>query len=827
MNNMKYALTLREEEIKKRVAEDFFAKFETAHILGNVDFCVSVQDGLGLTTDSDIQSLLWAESKKGNKEDINESFVQLVLTIGKEKTNEKYMPPSYLGAFDAEKIAFIEYHKILHIFSQNDFNWNVTPSNHETKEFRQLYALCEKILDEEKTIFNFESDEKELKEFIKNNLASGKTEKIQVTKNNFIAVFNKWCEEVMPDIQMNWEQAKKVNIFCGDFFLADLINDTTKTLYEKLDVVFSDGKYRFQREIDKLLGTEMSKTTQLKSVKKYKAFWNKYERPPKEEHWQWFIERKDLLVPQDVRERKGSFFTPKKWVELSQKYIADVLGEDWQDDYYIWDCCAGTGNLLKGLSNKRNVFASTLDKGDVGIMKELADQNVLPVFENNIFQFDFLNDDLQSEKVPEQLRKILADENERKKLVIYINPPYAEASNGRTSKGTGENRKDLSKTMIRDKYFDIYGSAVNELFAQFFIRIKEEIQCCKLVQFAKLKALCAPNFAKFRERFDSKFEKGFLVPADTFDNVSGKFPIGLVIWDLNNKDNIQDEKIFDCYDSDGNYLFKKNIISVTKNNIINKWLHKYFDTGSEKIAYLRFVPNDFQNNKGVYIVIKPNESDVRESRITTITTNNLIIISMYLAIRQCIEATWLNDRDQFLYPNDGWKTDQEFQSDCLAYTLLHGQNRISATHGTNHWIPFTESEVNAKQAFESTFMTDFMKGRLKKQDSAQGELDLAKTESTVYDGTQKIVFSEEAKAVLEAGKELYKYYYSKPHITKEANNASFYDIRASFQGIGSSGKMNNSSTDEKYNALIADLRTKQKILAKKIEPKVYEYGFLK
>ena len=777
---MIYDFNLREEEIKKRVADDFFAQFETSHILGNVDFCVSVQDGLGLTTDSDIQSLLWAESKKGNKEDINESFVQLILTIGKEKTNEKYMPPSYLGAFDAEKIAFIEYHKILHIFSQNDFNWNVTPSNHETKEFRQLYSLCEKIIDEEKTIFKFDTDEKELKEFIKTNLKSGKNEKIQVTKNNFIAVFNKWCEEVMPDIQMNWEQAKKVNIFCGDFFLADLINDTTKTLYEKLDVVFSDGKYRFQREIDKLLGTEMSKTTQLKSVKKYKAFWNKYERPPKEEHWQWFIERKDLLVPQDVRERKGSFFTPKKWVELSQKYIADVLGENWQDDYYIWDCCAGTGNLLKGLSNKRNVFASTLDKGDVGIMKELADQNVLPVFENNIFQFDFLNDDLQSEKVPEQLRKILADENERKKLVIYINPPYAEASNGRTSKGTGENRKDLSKTMIRDKYFDIYGSAVNELFAQFFIRIKEEIQCCKLVQFAKLKALCAPNFAKFRERFDSKFEKGFLVPADTFDNVSGKFPIGLVIWDLNNKDNIQDEKIFDCYDSDGNYLFKKNIISVTKNNIINKWLHKYFDTGSEKIAYLRFVPNDFQNNKGVYIVIKPNESDVRESRITTITTNNLIIISMYLAIRQCIEATWLNDRDQFLYPNDGWKTDQEFQSDCLAYTLLHGQNRISATHGTNHWIPFTESEVNAKQAFESTFMTDFMKGRLKKQDS--GELELTKTESSIYDGTQKIVFSQEAKAVLEAGKELYKYYYSKPHITKEANNASFYDIRAAFQG---------------------------------------------
>lgn len=825
---MKYALTLREEEIKKRVANDFFGKFETAHILGNIDFCVSVQDGLGLTVDSDIQSLLWAESKKGNKEDINESFVQLVLTIGKEKTNEKYMPPSYLGAFDAEKIAFIEYHKVLHIFSQNDFNWNVTPSNHETKEFRQLYSLCEKILDEEKTIFNFDSDEKELKEFIKNNLAAGKTEKIQVTKNNFIAVFNKWCEEVMPDIQMNWEQAKKVNIFCGDFFLADLINDTTKTLYEKLDVVFSDGKYRFQREIDRLLGTEMSKTTQLKSVKKYKAFWNKYERPPKEEHWQWFIERKDLLVPQDVRERKGSFFTPKKWVELSQKYIADVLGEDWQDDYYIWDCCAGTGNLLKGLSNKRNVFASTLDKGDVGIMKELADQNVLPVFENNIFQFDFLNDDLQSEKVPEQLRKILADENERKKLVIYINPPYAEAGSASTITGFGENKTNVSNTnKTWFDYVNALGKASRELFVQFFIRIYFEISGCFLCEFSKVKHIQSPNFDTFRTIFKAKLEKMFIVPGNTFDNVKGQFPIGFFIWNTHIEDHFE-ECLSDVYDENADSIKEKRFCNYSNYKTINEWFKKFVDKENNELSAMCCIGTDFQHQNYVNIDFKDYIKGVGNAKGIAkfgITKNNLLVSCIYFSVRLCIPQSWLNDRDQFLYPNDGWKTDLEFQSDCLAYTLLHGQNRISAAHGTNHWIPFTESEVNAKQAFESTFMTDFMKGRLKKQES--GELDLAKTESTVYDGTQKINFSEEAKTVLEAGKELYKYYYSKPHVTKEANNASFYDIRASFQGIGSSGKMNNSSTDEKYNALIADLRTKQKLLAKKIEPKVYEYGFLK
>ena len=825
---MSYDLSLREEEVKKRVAEDFFRKFETSHILGNVDFCVSVKDGLGLITDSEIQSLLWAESKKGNKEDINASLVQLILTIGKEKTNEKYMPPSYIGAFDAEKIAFIEYHKVLHIFSQNDFNWNVTPSNHDTKEFKLLYSLSEKILDEEKTIFKFDSDEKELKEFIRNNLASGKSEKIQVTKNNFIAVFNKWCSEVMPDIVMNWELAKKLNIFCGDFFLADLINDNSKTLYEKLDVVFNDGSYKFQRSVDKFLGTENNKSTQLRNKKNYKAFWNRYERPPKEEHWQWFIERKDLLVPQDVRERKGSFFTPKQWVELSQKYVADVLGEDWQDDYYIWDCCAGTGNLLKGLSNKRNVFASTLDKGDIGIMKELADQNVLPIFENNIFQFDFLNDDLQSEKVPEQLRKILTDENERKKLVIYINPPYAEAGNVKQLSGTGENKTNVSNiNKTWNDYIDFLGKASRELFVQFLIRIYFEIPGCILCEFSKVKHIQSPNFDTFRELFKAKLEKMFIVPGSTFDNVKGNFPIGFFIWNTQNREKF--EEIFsDVFNEESICLEKKRFCNYSNFRTINDWFKNYIDKSESELSSMCCIGTDFQHQNYVNIDYKDYIKGVGNAKGIAkfvITKNNFQVSCIYFSVRQCIPQSWLNDRDQFLYPNDGWKTDLEFQSDCLAYTLFHGQNRISATHGINHWIPFTESEVNAKQAFESTFMIDFLKGRLKKENST--DLGLIETANSIYDGSQKIIFSEEANAVFEAGKELYKYYYSKPHVTKEANNASFYDIRAAFQGTGASGKMNNTSTDEHYNELIAELRARQKILAKKIEQKVYEYGFLK
>jgi hypothetical protein len=58
-------------------------------------------------------------------------------------------------------------------------------------------------------------------------------------------------------------------------------------------------------------------------------------------------------------------------------------------------------------------------------------------------------------------------------------------------------------------------------------------------------------------------------------------------------------------------------------------------------------------------------------------------------------------------------------------------------------------------------------------------------------------------------------------------NASLYDIKEFFQQRNANGKMNNKSEDEKYNELIGNLREALKVLAQKIEPKVYEHGFLK
>jgi hypothetical protein len=203
-----------------------------------------------------------------------------------------------------------------------------------------------------------------------------------------------------------------------------------------------------------------------------------------------------------------------------------------------------------------------------------------------------------------------------------------------------------------------------------------------------------------------------------------------------------------------------------------------------------------------------------------INSNNLIKASIYFAVRKCISANWLNDRDQFLYPNDYWKTDIEFHNDCLAFTLF--SNNIQSQFGINHWIPFTEEEVNAQEKFANNFMSDFINGKLK-SDQVENKLFSEENKDEIYANKLK-KFSDEAKAVFDAGKELWKYYHSQKDINV---NASFYDIREYFQGRNDKGRMNSRSTDEKYTELIGNLRVKLNIVADKIKPKIYEYGFLK
>lgn len=805
---MKYK-NIREEELKNKVGADWFRQFDTTEILGNIDFTVlPKQDSLFGRT-----PLLWAEAKTGNF-DIPTMFVQLILTIGKARTFDKTLPPAFLGAFDFKKIAFVDYINVQGIFFLNDFNWNVTPSNHDTKEFKLIKERIESVLKVKTYVFDYQKDEKELKTFIKNNVAKATTKsKIKIDKNNFIPIYLRWIEIVKPIIDVNWDELKKNDILDSDFYLADLFVDDKGTesldddltIRDSLFVVFQNQGYKIAKENIKQM---FDATINIRNKDAYTQFWKLYKRPPIKEFQDYIIERRDLLVPQDIRERKGAFFTPRIWVELSQKYLTDYLGEDWQDDYYIWDCAAGTGNLLAGLTNKYNIYASTLDQADINVMHERIDHGA-NLLKNHVFQFDFLNDDFS--KLPQSLQDIINDPEKRKKLVIYINPPYAEATTSKTVTGTGENKAGVTTNFrIKELLNPKIGNASNEIFALFMAVIYERMQGCILGQFSKVKFVNGSNFKKFKEFFLADYLTGFAVPAETFDNVKGKFPIAFTIWNTSVKSKISTIET-DIYDKNGNYSGAKTFYGNLPKSI-NKWIKSFDGNEDDKIGLIVSCAPDFQHNSQLAILSKQ-----QKRYCFNITGQNLIKSSIYFSARHCLNASWLNDRDQFLWPIDGWQTDIEFQNDCFTFTLFYSANSITSAEGTNHWIPFTEQEVNAQNRFESHFMTDFINGKIKNE--SEGKLFDNETTQSI-----KREFSEEAKAVFDAGRELWKYYHSKPNVNV---NASLYDIREYFQGRNDKGRMNSKSDDETYMELIGELRNKLNFLADKIKPKIYKYEFLK
>lgn len=802
---MKYK-NIREEELKHKVAQDYFWLYDCTKIIGNVDFCVCMHQEQKQA--SDIESILWAEAKRGSS-DIYKSIVQLILTIGKERTFDKYLPPTFLGAFDGEKIAFIPYNDIHEVFYINDFNWNVAPSNHSTKEFKLVYDKVKKIIESKALLFDFINDDRELKKFIKKNFVVGKfgLNKIKIDKNNFMVIYNKWLKYVKPTIAVKWENAKKIGLIDGDFYLADLLSADNMTLKDKLFVLLKKDHYEMDRGEDEM-GLKTILTVYFTDNQvAHTQFWNKYERPPKEEYWDYIVERRDLLVPQDIRERKGSFFTPEIWVELSQKYLADTLGEDWQDEYYVWDCAAGTGNLLAGLTNKYNIWASTLDQQDVNVMHDRIN-NGANLLHDHVFQFDFLNDEFlpksKGGKLPDKLYDIINDTEKRKKLVIYINPPY--------KRGLG-----VAYTKMHN---DEIGEAKDELYIQFLYRIYKEINGCKIGVFSTLKLLNAPDFVKMRNFFKAKLLKLFVVPAYTFDNVKGKFPIGFQIYDTSI--NVSFTSIIaDVYDEKGTLIGTKEFSTYDNSVFLNEWIASYKDK-TNPIGKLIFNSNDFQHQNRIRITNFETVVLGGDGKFP-ITKSNLLVSSIYFSVRHCIEATWINDRDQFLYPNDGWKLDTEFKNDCLAFTLFHGQNKISCKDGINHWIPFTEKEVDAREKFDSNFMSNFIKGKQNPPKKSTFMINLVFEPEISYE-TGPLKFSPEAQAVFDAGRELWKYYHQQPNVNV---NASLYDIKEYFQGRNEKGKMNSKSNDEKYMKLLNNLKDKLQILAEKIEPKVYEYGFLK
>ena len=149
-------------------------------------------------------------------------------------------------------------------------------------------------------------------------------------------------------------------------------------------------------------------------------------------------------IDDTVRRNNGIFLTPTLFVDYAHKMISEQLGENWKDEYVVWDNCCGSKNLTRDYKFKE-LYCSTLFDSELNIGERYNK-------EATSFQFDFLNDYIpmpgelvQSDtKIPEGLLNAL---KENKKIVFFLNPPYATVTN--FQKDGSENKQTTIETFVQ------------------------------------------------------------------------------------------------------------------------------------------------------------------------------------------------------------------------------------------------------------------------------------------------------------------------------------------------------------------------------------------
>jgi len=182
------------------------------------------------------------------------------------------------------------------------------------------------------------------------------------------------------------------------------------------------------------------------------------------------------------------------------------------------------------------------------------------------------------------------------------------------------------------------------------------------------------------------------------------------------------------------------------------------------------------------------------------------------AVRRIPKATWLNDRDQFLSPQN--ELPKEFIVDCMVWNLYSNSNQTAAMKDVkyegekyqidNHFFPFLKSEIKGWKITDSDIQNSL---------SAGEDRFVAKwlTEQTL---------SEEAKTVLEVGRKVWKYYFEHLNELKttkfkiETWDAGWWQVR---------NALNDQNLGED---LSKELKSAHDQLKAKLLPKVYEYKFL-
>lgn len=704
------------------------------------------------------------------------------------------------------------------------YDWDLAPSIpdkqlvkdiSDTKAAKELHVYKVSTTDEFKVFSEL------LTKKLSEQLDIGLQDKKVISESNFEEVYEYWNRILGDSVRNGFKTSR--------YFVSDIQENNTTYLKEQSKAFFRIGATGEIKE-KKILS------------KDYEHFWGLYEKVSNTDTLRAILAKIDRLTDEEMRRFHGEFYTPVRFAKKALDYIERTIDKQWwkNGNYRLWDMAAGTGNLEYNLPQEalQYCYLSTLYKEDKDHLDKLFP-------DANVFQYDYLNDDINNLfadtslnfnfqwLLPEKLRNELADPNI--KWIILINPPFATSQKAGTSGGS---KKDVSDTVLRKlMHKNNLGEVSRELFAQFIYRIKHEFEnkTCHLGLFSTLKYVNANNDQKLRDNiFQFQFESGFVFSSANFDGTkkNNAFPVGFLLWNLSVAKKLEKQKIvLDVFNENVEKIGTKRISSEHRDSFLSKWIDrpeaniKFPPLGSAVevkadnkdrrdrvakgfLASLMCKGNDFQNQNFTALLSGPYVS----AGALSVTPENFEKAMVVHAARRIPKATWLNDRDQYMQPQG--ELSEEFISDCTVWNLFSNSNQTAALKDVkydgqtyqihNHLFPFLVSDVKKWTISDPDIKMTLVSAK---------DTFLAK-----WLESKKL--SAEAKQLLKKGEEIYKLYFSNlaqiptNHFKIETWDAGWWQIKQSLTEV------------HLCKQELTDLKTLHNELKDKILNKLIEYEII-
>ena len=419
------------------------------------------------------------------------------------------------------------------------------------------------------------------------------------------------------------------------------------------------------------------------------SFFDQYAREYTPQERMNFTAIADRLIEDTTRRRQGAFFTPTKFVDFAHRMIEKELGENWRNEYVVYDCCCGSLNLTRDYRFKE-LYCSTLDKGELELGSRYNP-------EATKWQMDFLNDG------DECFNKGLVNAfKQNKPVVFFINPPYGTACTYDNNSKAGTNN-----TVIRDEMNGLKFGGNENLQHQFMYRITKIVQKYNLTNayfalFSNPIWLSGSKQGKFLKNFSSQWEckDAYLFQASHFADVSDVWGISLTLWKSDNQATPITEynmKLIDILDDGSIDVFGHHTIYNSYDKIkASDWVKEpirklkttnvYPATTSGLVLKEENVRASGIVNQLGYCLNNANSIQDNQQKVAMFSTTyghghghgickeNFTRCTALFAARKLIENTWINHADEYLAPNENHPDYKRFEADSIVFSLFENKS---------------------------------------------------------------------------------------------------------------------------------------------------------